>query len=367
MKNKLIVIFIALFVGEFSVAQKQHSQKVCCLREGNTEIEISHCNAIYSIAQYFDMIDENSKYEQSPDASHRYIPENDSIPFYSDDEYHNELFKLTRKILYSNYDSIISYIKNTGLLDGSPIYRDSVYKVLFFYKWSGENFCYSQQDKYGLLSYDSFNMAKQMSALSGFAEIIHYNDFFRENYNVYYDYMTNIVPCIEDMRIWMNEVFDVNYERFDFLTSPFSDPFCLELYENEDSSRVTVIGGAFAFDDIIYDVMENESLKSLLYNSDFYLFEMLMNRYAERVRKKDLLSYDYTYKVLLAMFLLYCNDMQSKDFFEKEKNYVRYRFGVKSFSNEIEPIYSKLLHLRDKKEKNLLHIYIDMLENQCGY
>ena len=234
MDKFLFVTFLWLFFIEYSFAQSEHSVRECFVKNGNTEIIISHSNAIYSIAQYFDMIDENSKYEQSPDASHRYIPENDSIPFYSDDEYHNELFKLTRKILYSNYDSIISYINNTGLLDGSPIYRDSVYKVLFFYKWSGENFCYSQQDKYGLLSYDSFNMAKQMSALSGFAEIIHYNDFFRENYNAYYDYMTNIVPCIEDMRIWMNEVFDVNYERFDFLTSPFSDPFCLELYENED-------------------------------------------------------------------------------------------------------------------------------------
>lgn len=365
MKNKIIVIFIVLFIGEFSFAQKQHSQKECCLKDEN--IEISHCNAIYSIAQYFDMIDKNSKYEHSPHASHRYIPENDSIPFYSEDEYHNDLFKLTRTILYSNYDTIISYIKNTGLFDGSSIYMDSVYKALFFYEWSEENFCYSERNKYGLLPFDSLNMAKQMAALNGFAKIIHYDDFFLENYNVYYDYITNRVPCIDDMRIWMNEMFDVNYKMFNFLTSPFSDPFCLELYENEDSSMVTVIGGVFVLDDIIYDVEKNESLKNLLYNSEFYLFEMLMNRYAERVRQKDLLSCDYTYKVMLAMFLLYCNDMQSKELFEKEKIYVRYRFGANSFSNEIEPIYCKLLQLRDKKEKNLFHIYLDMLENQCVY
>lgn len=369
MDKFLFVTFLWLFFIEYSFAQSEHSVRECFVKNGNTEIIISHSNAIYSIAQYFDMIDKNSKYVPGPFASHRFIPENDSIPFYSTDEYHNDLFKLTRKILYSNYDSIISFVKDNGLHDGSDMYQESIDKACFFDRYS--SYCFIQQNDFSSLSYDSLKMEKFMSRLSDFAKLIHYDDFFHENNSVYCDYITDRMPCIEDMRVWMNEMFDVNFKKIYFLTSPFSNPNSFELYENCDSLTITMIGGILAQDDMICSVMGKDSFiedRVSRYNSGFYIFESMIMSYVGRIVQKNMiLHYNYI-RELLAMYLLYCHDMQSEMSFEKEKFVnIIYRFGPQFYKEEIEPLYDKLFLLRDKKEKNLLHIYIDMLENQSGH
>lgn len=353
------------------LAQAKPLELECFMRNGNTEVNISHCSVIYSIAKYFDMIEKKSKYVPGLFSCHRYIPDGDSIPFFGGDDYHNELFKQTRKILYSNYDSIVSYIKATGLVDGSVMYLDSINNVCLLGEYSEEGLCYIQQDKYSLLSYNSIDMKKIMSDLSGFAKLIHYDEFYRENYDVYLDYITDKMTCIEDMRVWMNEMFGVRYKKIDFLTSPYSACF-LNFYESDDKSSIIITGGNHIHDDdMIDDLMKKDSFiedRVFNFSSGIGCFEGIMIFYVDQIiQKNTIFNYNY-FNALLAMYLLYCHDMQSEMSFEKEKFVnIIYRFGPQFYKEEIEPLYDKLFLLRDKKEKNLLHIYIDMLENQCGY
>lgn len=364
MKNALFVILFLFSFVKCCFAYKISPSKGTFFRDGNTEIVISHCNAIYSIAQYFDMIDKNSKYEPGPFAGHRYVPENDSIPFYSVDEYHNDLFKLTRKILYSDYDSIISYIKNTGLLDGSEVYRDSICKVLFFYEYSTEDICCKQQNKYSQKPYDSFNLTKQMSSLSDFAKIMHYDDFFEENYNVYYNYIIKKVPCLEDMRIWMNDMLGKNYERILFFTSPFSD-IGFNVNDNVNKSTIVIYGGVNVSDKICDLTPDFGAFEALMWQ---HLFEHFSFEF-EHDDPSLIMDNGFYEKITIAMYLIYCHDMQSEETFLNEKNMIYCKFKeligpeFKEFSKDIDSIYQKLLMDRDFKEKNLLHLYFECWEN----
>lgn len=366
MRNVLILILVLFDIVDFCFAQTKHLGREDFVKNGNTEIKISHSNTLYSIALHFYEIEKSSKFGEGIFKSIIPIPEGDSIAIFLGDDYHYNVFKRTRKILYSNYDSIISSVNPFNWGDVANRCTDPLGKAWFFCDYSKDGILYSKEMK-EVFPYDLLNMDSLMIKLGGFAKLIHYDDFFRENYDVYYEFITGEMPCVEDMRIWMNSMFDINCQSIVFLTSPFAEAYCsYSIYDNADKSAIIISGGV--------PVLNDDNTCG--FTSDFETFQSLMAHFINRIKQMNPTIFEnesFNEKIETAMFLLYCHDMQSEETFKNEKELICCVFkkwsgaGFEDFIMEVELLYNQLMERRDQKEKNLLHIYMDLLEKNANH
>ncbi len=354
-----IVVFCLMSIPSFG--QTKNLTEVENTKKEFSEIKISHANALFSIAKYFKKISGELKAKDGLFGPITFVPEGDSIGSYSVDKYHNNVFKETRKMLFSKYDSITSYV-NQSFLNENLYGKDTLYYALFECDYLNNKIYINE---YNVGFYDLKKLKTCVDWLNNFADLINYEAFLKENESIYNDYLQNKTFKIEDMLIWLNDMFELNYKKIAFKTSPFAHPFDLDVYDSANSSVLNIVGGIYVTDKECDYTSEYRFFSRLL---DHYLYlvidEMGKSDQVEEIMLTDRLN-GIVGQMNLALYLLYCYDVKSKNLWENELKWnccKMEEYGFENYKEEVKSLLKEIIKERDKKK--LRYIYIDILEKR---
>jgi len=327
-------------------------------------VSLSVVNTLFSIADYFDIYDKEL-YEPEREKinpifrSVRYVPDGDSIGAYFPDDYHDNLYKIVRPIIHSNYKEIVDYI-NTGRPylsywknDVNTITCDS-----YFYKYKSGKIV---KDTISGLSLENDTlMENSIQWLEGFAKLMDIERFLKENESVFKDYVDSLTFDVEQYRRWMNKKFHKKYDRFLFRTSPFANPFDFHVYEINSQQKCSLIlaGGVFVTNSTC-DFSGRFRVFCCI--SDIYILE-ITHDFQEKMdsNMSNIKSF-----FGCSLFLVYCNENESKEIYNHEK----YSFQCKldglevgekadvSFDDFFDEFLNKYNHLDNDKTLDDIYVY----------
>ena len=167
------------------------------------------------------------------------------------------------------------------------------------------------------------------------------------------------------MLIWLNDMFELNYKKIAFKTSPFAHPFDLDVYDSANSSVLNIVGGIYVTDKECDYTSEYRFFSRLL---DHYLYlvidEMGKSDQVEEIMLTDRLN-GIVGQMNLALYLLYCYDVKSKNLWENELKWnccKMEEYGFENYKEEVKSLLKEIIKERDKKK--LRYIYIDILEKR---